>query len=155
MRMNTKLAEPEREHRLRVIREILSTERVRSQSDLVDLLGARGIAVNQSSVSRDLRELRVAKVGGAYRSREQWASADQETGDLEPDAFLVVRSVIPAGPNLLVVHTPVGLASRVALALDRASWPEVIGTIAGDDCIFIATPGRREQRRVEEYLRRP
>ncbi len=58
----------------------------------------------------------------------------------------------PAGPNLLAVKTPPGLASSVALAIDRAGWAEVAGTVAGDDTFFLATPGHRQQKLVEARL---
>ena len=57
-----------------------------------------------------------------------------------------------AGPHLLVVKTPPGIAPLVALDLDRENWPEVVGTVAGDDTFFVATAGRRQQARVEARL---
>jgi transcriptional regulator of arginine metabolism len=59
-----------------------------------------------------------------------------------------------AGDALVVVHTPAGEANRVAVALDRLAWPEVAGTIAGDDTIFIAVKGPAARRRVLDALGR-
>jgi transcriptional regulator of arginine metabolism len=59
----------------------------------------------------------------------------------------------PAGPNLIVVRTTIGAAQSVALAIDRARWPEVVGTISGDDTIFVATDTARHQRAVADRLR--
>ena len=62
------------------------------------------------------------------------------------------RDIRPAGPNLLVIATAVGAAQRVCVTLDRANWPEVVGTISGDDTIFVATTGAGAQRRLVARL---
>ena len=60
----------------------------------------------------------------------------------------------PAGPHLSVVFTATGAAQTVALAIDRAAWPEVVGTMAGDDTIFVATAGAQDQKRFFQRLER-
>jgi transcriptional regulator of arginine metabolism len=69
----------------------------------------------------------------------------------------LLRSVQPAGPNLLVVRTAIGAAQRVALAFDRSNWPEVIGNIGGDDTVFVATDSAGAQKtlitRIEHSAR--
>ena len=76
---------------------------------------------------------------------------------LTPSHFETVRSFVKgyraAGPTLTVLRTSVGTAQSVAIALDKARWPEVIGTIAGDDTIFIATESAKAQRRLHDHLR--
>ena len=139
-----------REERLSTIRQLLGKGSVRSQSQLVRLLRRKGYQVVQSSVSRDLRDLRVAKVGGEYRVS---GSAPEDAGDSTEDTLRTfLRESVPAGDHLVVVHTAIGGATRVALAIDTAGWPEVLGTVAGDDTFFIAVPGRREQRRLLSRL---
>jgi transcriptional regulator of arginine metabolism len=64
-----------------------------------------------------------------------------------------MHSVEPAGPNLVVLKTPPGAASQVAIAIDGEAWQEVVGTIAGDDTVFIATRGRSQQARLETLLK--
>ncbi|MDE2251554.1 MAG: hypothetical protein KGL25_09140, partial [Gammaproteobacteria bacterium] len=64
-----------------------------------------------------------------------------------------VRSARPAGSSLTVLRTSTGAAQGVAVALDKAAWPEVVGTISGDDTIFIATPDARAQQRLLARLR--
>ena len=104
---------------------------------------------DRSSVSRDLRELGVAKVGDRYVLPED---ATTPVADLRAvSAF--VQQAIPAGPHLTVVRTTIGSAQSVALAIDRARWPEVVGTISGDDTIFIATDSARTQRALLERIR--
>jgi transcriptional regulator of arginine metabolism len=131
------------------IAELLSQHRIARQSDLVARLRTRGFEATQSSVSRDLRELGVAKQGGRY-------SLPSQTSDLDDQALRssaeFVRRIAPAGPNLLVIRTAIGAAQRVALTLDRLNWPEIVGTLSGDDTIFVATTTLANQRRLHRRL---
>jgi len=130
--------------RREALRRIISRMPVGRQQDLVRLLGKAGHRATQSSVSRDLRELGVAKQGDRYVL----------PGDSAPvlDDFRAVaafvRDLKPAGPCLTVVRTTVGAAQSVAIVLDRAQWPEIVGTLSGDDTIFVATQGGATQRRL-------
>ena len=63
-----------------------------------------------------------------------------------------MRETAPAGNNLLVVKTAIGAAQRVAFELDRSGWPEIVGTLSGDDTIFIATAGAAANRRLQRRL---
>jgi len=135
------------------IREVLAGEVVRTQTDLLDRLQGRGFRVTQSSVSRDLADLRAARIDGRYTTAD--ALARGAVSAVEPTEMSVsVRAVRAAGPNLLVVLTPPGRAGAVGLAIDGMRWPEVAGTVAGDDTVFVATKGRREQAVVEARLSR-
>ena len=139
------------QERRRAILELVSSRRVANQLELVALLTARGIEATQSSVSRDLRFLGVGKIGGFYAlpgGREPGAESRREL--LETARFL--RGARPAGPNLTVVITAVGAAQAVARAFDNAAWPEVVGTLAGDDTIFIATANAADQSRFLDRL---
>lgn len=123
---------------------------VRRQSDLVSLLRRAGFAVTQSSVSRDMRELGVLKAQGRYLPpADEIARAQGSFGAV--DRF--VREIRPAGPSITVVKTTVGAAGSVAVAIDKAGWPEVVGTISGDDTIFIATQHAAGQKRLVDRLR--
>lgn len=142
-----------RDHRQQEILAILREQRVGSQGELVELLAARGITATQSSVSRDLRDLGIARIAGRYVVPPSGGEgAADELGFHEIVPFL--RRFQPAGPHLLVVSTAVGAAQTVALAMDRAAWPEVVGTMAGDDTIFVATPGARDQTHLIQRLER-
>jgi transcriptional regulator of arginine metabolism len=129
---------------------ILRQNAVARQAELVDLLHREGHDATQSSVSRDLRELGVVKGGDRYL-----LPAVEDA--LTPSHFENIRTFVKgyraAGPCLTVIRTSVGTAQSVAIALDKARWPEVVGTIAGDDTIFIATESARMQRRLHEQLR--
>ena len=143
-------AEREQLGRRETIANLLREGEVRGQADLVRLLRKAGYDVTQSSVSRDLRELGVLKASGRYLlPSEDLTRRHQDFGALA--AF--VRELLPAGPSLTVVKTTVGAAQSVAVAIDTARWPEVVGTISGDDTIFIATRTQRQQTRLLERLR--
>ena len=131
---------------MRILREGF----VRKQEDLVSLLKKEGHEVTQSSVSRDLRDLGVLKASGRYvLPPEEVTRASGDFGMLAQ----FVRGLKRAGPSLTVLKTTVGAAQSVAVAIDKAEWPEVAGTISGDDTIFIATAGAREQRELKVRLR--
>lgn len=129
--------------------QILRRSAVRRQADLVRLLARAGHAATQSSVSRDLRELGVAKRGDRYVLPEEPQPALDSFGTVAP----FVRDIRAAGACLTVVRTTAGAAQSVAIVVDRAGWPEVVGTLSGDDTIFIATDGLRAQRAVISRLR--
>lgn len=139
----------EREARRELIRELIESSAVGSQQDLLQALSSRGVRVNQSSISRDLQEMGVVKVRGRYMIGEPFIP---DTADDLREIIGMVHNFHAAGANLLVLHTPQGLASAVGVALDRAAWPEVLGTISGDDTLFLATASRREQLIVEARL---
>jgi len=129
------------ERRQAVVR-LLREGVVHRQEDLVRLLRAEGHDVTQSSVSRDLRDLGVLKASGRYVLPPDEVSRTQ--GDFDMLAQFV-RGLRRAGPSLTVLRTTIGAAQSVAVAIDRAEWPEVAGTISGDDTIFIATATDRAQ----------
>jgi transcriptional regulator of arginine metabolism len=138
----------QREPRREAIVALVRRHRIANQADLARRLKQRGFAVTQSSVSRDLRDLGVAKVSGRYVVPETAPAAPSD--GLQPVAPFLKR-VSPAGPHLTVVRTSAGAAQSVGLALDNAGWPEIVGTVAGDDTVFVATGGAREQR---QFVRR-
>jgi len=134
-----------RDHILRHLR----AGAVRRQSDLVNLLKKDGFEVTQSSVSRDMRELGVLKAQGRYLPPgEETARAQGSFSAI--DRF--VRDIRTAGASLIVIRTSTGAAGSVAVAIDKAAWPEAVGTISGDDTIFIATQDATAQRRLLERL---
>ncbi len=143
--MPVETAQQEKRHQ--AILQILRERSIGRQAELVGLLRARGIEATQSSVSRDLRQLGIAKLADGYRQPD----AALTDSALPPEDYL--RGVDPAGPNLTVIRTAVGAASRVAVFLDRAGWPEIVGTLSGDDTIFVATGSAAEQRTLIARLR--
>jgi transcriptional regulator of arginine metabolism len=139
-----------RKRHLKIL-ELVSTRAIHTQEELAEALATEGWAVTQSSVSRDITTLRLVKVDGAYR-RPPRGSVSQD-----PNEHRIAEGVLtcePAGDALIVLHTPPGEANRVAVALDRLAWPDIVGTIAGDDTIFLAVQGTAAQRRVVREVRR-
>ncbi len=134
------------------LKRLLRETTVRRQADLVRLLRSEGFDCTQSSISRDLRELGVAKFGDHYVIANENAAAAPTN-----DAFAAlagwVREVLTAGPSLTVIKTNPGSAQSVAVAIDNANWPEVVGTISGDDTLFVATAGAAEQQALVSRLR--
>lgn len=123
---------------------------VRRQSDLVTLLKQDGFEVTQSSVSRDMRELGVLKAQGRYLPPDADVTPVQ---DNFATIARFVRGIRTAGPSITVIRTSTGAAGSVAVAIDRAAWPEIVGSIQGDDTIFIATEDGAAQASLRERLR--
>jgi transcriptional regulator of arginine metabolism len=128
------MSKRERHHQ---ILEVIRKHRVTSQEALRELLHDRGTDVTQATLSRDMRELRLVKVPGAdgvgfYFSPEEWESTPS-LESLLPALFQSADGV----EHLLVVRTMKGGAQTVAAAIDWEEWPEVLGTLAGDDTILI------------------
>jgi transcriptional regulator of arginine metabolism len=144
------LTDTQQADRREAIMRILRGGTVRNQQDLVRLLKKEGHVVTQSSVSRDLRDLGVLKAAGGYVLPPE--DTTRVNGDFRA-LVQFVRGVKPAGPCLTVVRTTIGAAQSVAVAIDKAEWPEVVGTISGDDTIFIATNGASAQATLNERLR--
>ncbi|HSR54141.1 MAG TPA: arginine repressor [Acidobacteriota bacterium] len=130
-------ARHEKDERQRMIREMLDEGGAGSQQELVEGLEELNISATQATVSRDLVELGAVKVEGRYRLPKLEVPAITGEISLRIDA---------AGENLAVVRTQPGRASMLAFAIDEKELPEVVGTIAGDDTIFVACRDGQAQR---------
>ena len=131
-----------------MLAKIIREQSVGRQTELVDLLRKLGHIATQSSVSRDLRELGVAKMGDRYVLPETALQPKNDFSALKQ----FVNARLTAGTYLTVLKTTVGSAQSVAVAIDTAQWPEVVGTLSGDDTIFIATAGAAAQRKLSDRL---
>ncbi|HET9066499.1 MAG TPA: hypothetical protein VFN22_11830 [Gemmatimonadales bacterium] len=142
----------DRKKRQLKILELITTRAFRTQEELVEALMQEGWDVTQSSVSRDITRLGLVKREGIYvRAAMQRL---QEIAD--PNERRIAESVLTvdtAGEALVVLHTPPGEAQRAGNALDLLAWPEIVGTIAGDDTIFIAVVHAEGQELVARRLR--
>ena len=142
--------------RQRAIRDLVEQRSIRTQQELAAALRDRGFRTTQATISRDVGELGLVKAGRggmqAYalppRLREADASGEERVRRLLHDMPVEIRD---AG-NLLVLRTLPGSAHPLAAALDRARWPEVVGSIAGDDTVFVAFPDRAGLARVKRRL---
>ena len=145
--------------RLNVIREVLAGSPVGSQDELRRKLRRRGIHVTQATLSRDIHQLRLSKGPGGYslpngHSSAAIAAAAEEDqpptlGEMIDSLGLRVRQAM----NQVVLSTVMGGAQPVAAALDREEWPEVVGTIAGDDTVLVICTDVRHASDVDARLR--
>ncbi len=142
--------------RQRAIRDLVDGRRIRTQRELAAALRERGFRTTQATISRDVAELGLVKVdregAQAYalppRLVEAETSGEERLRTLFRDLPIEIRE---AG-LLLVLRTLPGSAHAIAAALDRARWPEVAGSIAGDDTVFVALPDRGALRRTKRRL---
>ncbi len=125
-----------KEQRQQKLLSLVRARPVSTQGELVERLTRAGFAATQSSVSRDLEELGVVKVDGRYTLPRQTEGA----------AARGLLSLDVAGDALVVARCEPGLASAVAVEIDRAALSEIVGTLAGEDTVFIAVAQRRAQR---------
>lgn len=122
--------------RQKAIVELVSASNISRQEELTELLEKRGFHTTQSSISRDLIDLGMVKVNGFY-------SLPRRSLDSLSNLLL---SLDTAGPHMIVAKTPSGLASAAAVRIDAAGIVEIVGTIAGDDTIFVAVKDEKAQR---------
>jgi transcriptional regulator of arginine metabolism len=133
--------------RQKTILELLHRGPVASQEDLQRALRRRGLKVGQATLSRDVHDLGLVKSGVGYVLP---LGEDTSEPALPPVSRLVREFVLEVRPaqNLLVIKTTVGSAQPVAAALDGESWPESVGSIAGDDTILIVCPDKKAANRL-------
>lgn len=134
----------QKSERHNLILDLIRSQPIGRQDELARLLADAGHSVTQASVSRDLDELGVVKIDGRYARVELPVSEASPFG---------VSAITPAGDNLLIVRCSSGLASAAAVRIDGSKISEIVGTIAGDDTIFIAVDGEHAQKTVMKKLR--
>ena len=136
-----------------MILNLIDTTNVETQEELADMLKQRGICVTQATVSRDIKELRLIKVlaeNGGYK----YATVDKaEAGMKERFVRIFGDSVvgINTSANLVIVKTLSGSANAAAEAVDSMHWNDIVGTMAGDNTIFIAA---RDEKTVPDLVKR-
>ena len=141
--------------RQRAVRELVSTHAVGSQEDLRRLLMARGVDVTQATLSRDIHDLRLARVSGEAGVRYVVPTSLGEEDDKPLLANLLPQlfSRIDGVGELIVLHTVRSGAQPIAEAIDMENFPEVLGTIAGDDTILIVTRSTESRLALTERIR--
>src|SRR5437016_751001 len=135
------------------ILELVRSGEITSQDDLMRGLKSRDIAVSQSTLSRDIQELRLAKAGGHYTVVDSESAVQHSEGSLNRimSEFMVD---IDVAQNIVVVKTGSGHASTVSQALDEAGWPEWVGSIAGDNTVLVVARSSKDAKKLEQRLRR-
>jgi transcriptional regulator of arginine metabolism len=132
------------------ILRLIKTKKIHTQDQLAQELGAAGIPATQVTLSRDIRELGLVKTPEGYRQVE---SAAGGPGIAMAAEFLWDAVV---AQNLIVLKTAPGHANTVAISIDQEDWPEVVGTIAGDDTILVVCPDNaiavQLQKRLMQFV---
>jgi transcriptional regulator of arginine metabolism len=143
--------------RRELVRQLVATGRIGSQAQLVAKLAAMGVHVTQATVSRDLADLQVVRGVRAGTPRYLLPDDIAERGDpLAPDRLRRLLGDLPLAideaPPLLILRTAPGAAHAIASAIDLSFLPGVVGTVAGDDTIFIACRDPETLRRLRDHL---
>jgi transcriptional regulator of arginine metabolism len=132
--------------------EIVRNRRIGSQKELSVHLSREGVLVTQSTLSRDIRELGLVKIRGSYQVSGELNSAPPN--EILRRAFeqFVIRTAVSG--NIVMIKTSPGNAHSVGVVLDSAQWPEILGTVAGDDTVFVLLRSSRNGRRVLGKIRK-
>jgi transcriptional regulator of arginine metabolism len=143
-----------KERRQRTIAELIRSNVLASQEELAERLAALGHAVTQATISRDLEQLGAVKI---RRSGQLGYAFPEQVADAPSPRLAIVfrdwvRSIESAG-NLVVIKTPPGSAHLVGVALDQSSLPEIVGTICGDDTIFVASTSPSDAKLLTTKLK--
>ena len=143
------MAKPSRQ---RAIVELIQNQAVASQEELQRALRKQGFKVGQATLSRDIHALGLVKTDAGYALSQPTLAPEPA---LPPVSRLVREFVMDVRPaqNLLVIKTTVGSAQPVAAALDGEKWPELVGSVAGDDAILIVCPDKKAASRLSTRVR--
>ncbi|HSC45049.1 MAG TPA: hypothetical protein VLC94_04435 [Candidatus Acidoferrum sp.] len=140
------------------ILKLITAERIGNQEELRQRLSTRRLRVTQATLSRDLQELKLVKTPEGYRPA---TALVEEAAPMPPLARALSEFLLDIRPaeNMLVLKTPPSGAQPLAAAVDGAKFPEIAGTIAGDDTVLIITPNKRQraslQQKIESLVSRP
>jgi transcriptional regulator of arginine metabolism len=138
------------------IRELVGHALVANQDELRRKLRRRGFEVTQATLSRDIHELRLSKGPGGYSLPNGNGAAAAVEDDGPPSFAEMVESFglrVRRAMNQVVVGTVMGGAQPVAAALDHEGWPDVVGTVAGDDTVLVICLDQRRATEVEARIR--
>jgi transcriptional regulator of arginine metabolism len=140
--------------RHRKIRELIAQHEIDTQEELVDRLQTAGFAVTQATVSRDIKELLLVKVpagGGRYKYAVPTETPRQPLHKFKralTDHFVSIDFT----ENLIVLKSDPGTASTLGAMIDQLAWPEIMGTVCGDDTILIICRGSAQSRSVVDQI---
>ncbi len=144
-----------KQQRHTVIRDLLTGASITNQDELRKKLAGRGFHVTQATLSRDIRELRLSKGPDGY----SLPGGDDAGEDSLPGIHEVLQSFgleVRQASNLLILVTTTGSAQPIAAGIDYEDWPEVVGTIAGDDNVLIICPDKEQAKilktRIEGHI---
>ena len=139
--------------RQELIRDLLARNDITNQEQLQDLLAAEGVETTQATLSRDLRDIGAIKGSAGYTVAMNDAESRPEVQALRTTLQSELGR-IDRGGTVLVLHTRAGEARRVAEEIDHSDLPGVLGTIAGDDTVFLAARSNAQASEILRLLRR-
>lgn len=142
--------------RQEAIKDIIKNFNVETQDELIERLKLRGFEATQATISRDLRQLHLTKVPSGIRS-SKYAMPARNTVYEPAKYYSILRGTVThvdTAQNLIVIKTMPGMAQAAAAAVDEMDWSEIIGCIAGDDTIFLATKSYEKAAEYAELLKR-
>ena len=144
-----------KKNRLEKIKELISEYEISTQEELTDLLNKDGFNVSQATVSRDINQLNLVKGEGVSRKSKYISGATSASlvPDKIIDLFKQVTSSIAHVNNLIVIKTLNGNANTAGMAIDKMNFPEVLGTIAGDDTLLMVTKSEADAKFIVKSLR--
>jgi transcriptional regulator of arginine metabolism len=140
-----------RKARQAIILETIGKRVIRSQEELASFLAKEGVEATQATISRDMRELGLVKVRGSYQAPGEMQAAPSTDNLRRAFEQFVIRTGISG--NIVMIKTSPGNAHSIGAVLDAAQWPEVLGTVAGDDTVFVLLRNRQSGKKVLGRIR--
>jgi transcriptional regulator of arginine metabolism len=137
-----------------VILELIDKYEIETQDELSEVLKQKGFEVTQATVSRDIKELKLIKVQSGNGTYKYAASGKEQAGKLDVLKRIFRDTVVSMqqAASLIVIKTLTGSANAAAEALDKLEMPDIVGTLAGDNTIFVAVREEGMQRKIMEEL---
>ncbi len=141
-------------NRQKQILEIISTEVIETQEELIDRLIGCGYKVTQATVSRDIKELKLVKTAtDRNKYRYVRSGSDESKQYVKYDNILLETMVsVDVAGHLIVIRTHNGMAMAAGAAIDAMGWNEIVGSIAGDDTVFVAVRTEEGVRNIADRL---
>ena len=136
------------------ILELIGAFDIYTQDELADKLGRSGFAATQATISRDIKELKLLKIP-ASNGQYKYASANHEEDKADAKFFNILNETvinIQTAKNLMVVKTYSGMANAAGAAIDAINFPEIIGTLAGDDTVLLVFSSDENAETVAQKL---
>lgn len=143
-----------------LILQAIEENEIDTQEQLAEVLGRMGVTVTQATISRDIKELRLSKVTTAHGTSKYSTLVKKDSEKNERLARIFSESVLSIAPadNLIIIKTLSGSGSAAAELIDNLTWPEIVGTLAGDNTIFVAIQSREKVhavlQRFQDMLRK-
>lgn len=143
-----------KKERLKLILEVIQEAEIGTQEELTDYLNKKGFNVSQATISRDIKELNLIKTEGKnVKSKYVKFSAGENTSPKIIELFKHVTVSISNVNNLIIIKTLTGNAGTAGMAIDGMSFPQVVGSIAGDDTLLVITKSESDAQIIVKSLR--